>query len=466
MKLLRFVVVIVLAFLPSIQILSQEIYVESFSMLENDLTANTFGTTEYDQNGEVSALIKVVTLEKGFVFDGGMLGIVKTLQKAGEVWVYVPFGLQRITIAHPDLGILRDYYFPVPIEKARTYELRLKTVRPDHKDEGMTPNVNVTFDNPTENSGIYLNGAFIGTGNWSGLVAASTFVLEVKQEGYATYSTTITIEADKPEQVIQIPPLDPVKGNIMANSIPDNATVYMDGVMRGKSPLLIENLESGTYNLEFRMRGYLPYTTAVTVKTDETYKSDAILQRVNNNVYAGAGYQYGHLSGIWAFAGIYVWNFNLELGYLKHSAPNEYAYWLITPEGKPGISSLIEYEFSLKDVLSGSLGYGIPIGKGFCLTPALGASYYKITGVCSHKDGYIADAVANQYGNISTYTLSGFATARIEYSPVRYVALTMSPTYELPIAKGSMVSTLDDNTDITRKWCGGFSVKAGVKLYF
>ena len=74
---------------------AQSISVSSFRLLENDLDANTAGTMERDQNGEVAALIKVVTTQTGFTFDGGALGIVKTIQKPGEIWVYVPRGLKR-----------------------------------------------------------------------------------------------------------------------------------------------------------------------------------------------------------------------------------------------------------------------------------------------------------------------------------------------------------------------------------
>ena len=46
---------------------AQNISVESFKLLENDLTANTTGTMERDQNGEVVALIKVVTTGQGLM---------------------------------------------------------------------------------------------------------------------------------------------------------------------------------------------------------------------------------------------------------------------------------------------------------------------------------------------------------------------------------------------------------------
>lgn len=124
MRLNRLVHIIVFLFYIAV-VHAQSLTVESFRLLENDLTANTYGTIQHDQNGEVAALIKVVTPETGFVFDGGMMGIVKTLQKTGEIWVYVPHSIQKITVSHQELGVLRDYYFPIPIAKACTYEMKI-----------------------------------------------------------------------------------------------------------------------------------------------------------------------------------------------------------------------------------------------------------------------------------------------------------------------------------------------------
>ncbi|MBR4779210.1 MAG: PEGA domain-containing protein [Bacteroidaceae bacterium] len=120
-------IIIGLLGLFAIRLFAQDISVESFRLLENDLTAITNGTQEIDQNGEVAALIKVVTTQQDFNFDIGSLGVVKVLQQVGEIWVYVPRGAQRITISHQQLGLLRDYYFPIPILSARTYELKLTT---------------------------------------------------------------------------------------------------------------------------------------------------------------------------------------------------------------------------------------------------------------------------------------------------------------------------------------------------
>ena len=78
-----------------------------------------------DQNNRKAALIKVVIPEAGFDFDVGVMGVVGVKQEVGEVWVYVPEGVRKITIKHQTYGIIRDYEFGCPIESATVYEMRL-----------------------------------------------------------------------------------------------------------------------------------------------------------------------------------------------------------------------------------------------------------------------------------------------------------------------------------------------------
>ena len=106
---------------------AQKIAVESFELLANDLTANIEGSTVYDLNGEKCALIKIETTQRGFSFDVGFLGVMKVVEQPGEIWLYVPEKVNHITIAHPQLGILRDYRFDIQIVKARTYLMKLTT---------------------------------------------------------------------------------------------------------------------------------------------------------------------------------------------------------------------------------------------------------------------------------------------------------------------------------------------------
>ena len=88
--------------------------VASFQLIENDL--EPILNEVKDQNGNTCALLKIQTSQMGFTFDVGSLGVTKTEQHTGEIWVYVPFGVRRISIHHQQLGHLNDYYFPCSIE--------------------------------------------------------------------------------------------------------------------------------------------------------------------------------------------------------------------------------------------------------------------------------------------------------------------------------------------------------------
>ena len=103
---------------------SSGFYVQSFRKLEWDLDARS-NHPMLDQNNRRAALIKVVIPEVGFDFDVGVMGVVGVRQEVGEVWVYVPEGVRKITIKHQTYGVIRDYEFGCPIESASVYELRL-----------------------------------------------------------------------------------------------------------------------------------------------------------------------------------------------------------------------------------------------------------------------------------------------------------------------------------------------------
>src|SRR5574344_2462854 len=91
---------------------AQNINVASFNLDPKDLTANLEGTTVYDQNGQKCALIRIQTTQKGFSFDVGALGVQKVDDtKVGEIWLYVPEGVKRLTMRHPQLGSLLNYPF-------------------------------------------------------------------------------------------------------------------------------------------------------------------------------------------------------------------------------------------------------------------------------------------------------------------------------------------------------------------
>lgn len=94
--------------------------------METDITARVTAPKK-DQNGEICALIRIVTNVKDLMFEPDALGITARENKTGEIWVYVPRGARRISILHDELGILRNYFYPEIIEKGTVYEMVLNT---------------------------------------------------------------------------------------------------------------------------------------------------------------------------------------------------------------------------------------------------------------------------------------------------------------------------------------------------
>ena len=263
---------IFLSFLSAQVVPAQDISVFSFKALENDLTANTYGTMEKDFNGETAALIKVMTTEQGFVFHGGMVGIVKTKQGIGEIWVYVPHGIKRITIQHPQLGVLRDYYIPIPIEKARTYEMVLTTgkttsivlhdIEKQYVVFNVTPiNAIVTLDEEE---------LLVEDGSAKKLVPYGTYNYRVSSPNYHTTAGAVTITAEgKVEKDIT---LRPNYGwiKVCGDSDSNGAYVYIDNERVGKLPYTSKELKSGVHTVKVMKNMYKTYERQVTVSDNET----------------------------------------------------------------------------------------------------------------------------------------------------------------------------------------------------
>lgn len=95
----------------------------SLRLLENDFTAKT--NSIYDQNGQLTALIKIFTTAQGLYFSIGDHDVVKTERKGeGEIWIYVPQGATAVTVMNRH-GSITSFLFDAPFEGGKTYELKL-----------------------------------------------------------------------------------------------------------------------------------------------------------------------------------------------------------------------------------------------------------------------------------------------------------------------------------------------------
>lgn len=240
-----------------------EIAVKSFRRLENDLDARVTAPIK-DFNGDQSAIIKVVTTQSGFSFDCGQIGIVKTVIKPGEIWVYVPYGAKRMTISHPQLGLLRDYQFPESTEKATVYELVLLSGKIEQViTEGITTQWVMINPEPAD-AMIYIDDLFVKCGVYQAKLKPGSYTYRVEAPSHHSDAGKFEVVDKKVERNIK---LKPAIGSFAISSKPEaGAKVIIDGKLQSSvTPYNTEALGSGEHTVQVVKEMYLPLTKKVTI---------------------------------------------------------------------------------------------------------------------------------------------------------------------------------------------------------
>ena len=251
-----------------------EMSVRAFYLAETDLDANTAGTMMYDQNGEVCALIKLETSLDGFTFDVGSLGVRDVQRVGGELWIYVPFGVRRITLSHPQLGVIRDYQFPVPIEKARTYIMQLnaklgnRVYDNEHRQE-------LILQVTPPDAEVLINGMGVkldSTGRFSQELAFGVYDITVQRPDYHT--VTIQQQIDSPDMAHYREVV--MKQDYGWLSIPgyDGETVWVDNDIVNYAQGDVLKLKSGHYLLARKKPLYKRHVTAIEIKDSVVFVLD------------------------------------------------------------------------------------------------------------------------------------------------------------------------------------------------
>lgn len=251
---------------------AQQISVKSFRALPNDMDARQNYPMK-DQNGDLCAIIKVVTTEKGFTFDIGTLGITKTEQKTSELWVYIPHGAKRISVFHENLGQLRDYLFPEAINEGICYEMALTT---DNVKLIVVPAIieSQWFLITSDPSGadVYINNQISGKTPYQMEHQIGKYTWRIAKELYLPEAGAVELlSGDGNKQELKIT-LKPNFGTLQVNSLPENgAAVTIDDLPTGKTtPCTIEKVKSGDHTISLSRDQYASVSKRITMSAGET----------------------------------------------------------------------------------------------------------------------------------------------------------------------------------------------------
>lgn len=253
---------------------AQNISVKSFRALPNDMTASSLEGKRIDRNNEVAALIKIATTQTGFTFEAGALGIVDTKQDVGEVWVWVPRDSRKITIKHPQLGILRDYRYPVEIQAERTYEMELIVGKVETIVTQSFTSQFLVFNVSPKDAMLIVDGEPwpLTDGTAQKMVDFGKHDYLVEATDYHSEAGRITVDDPDNPVVVEVP-LKPAFGYLKITgdqAILSQATIYIDN---GNSPDALKSskqLKSGQHKVHIIHPKYKPYERMVTITDDET----------------------------------------------------------------------------------------------------------------------------------------------------------------------------------------------------
>ena len=505
--------ILITAVLP---VMADGISVISFKLLDTDLTANTRGTQKLDQNGEKAALIKIVTPERGFLFNGGSLGIVGTEEKAGEIWLYVPPRAQKLTITHEVFGVLRDYFYPVSVQGGRTYEMLLdigtgryvtittsqaksdvtidgeyvgkspiynrymnygrhtvttqndiyegnETIIVATTDEKETKMVNIQMQDMRSHYGevivsvandadIWFNDHQVGTGTWSAQLREGDYVVETRKNDCDPVRTTFTVQPQRQNKVEATPPV-PHTGRLNIYTRPRSAKA----VLNGTQDINVEDIQTlpvGTYQLAFSHKGYVGTDREFTITHNETTTDTVSLARVK--YIKPQAFYFGAGYTFRSLGGITAL---AGVTYKNIDLQVSYTFGLGESDevkwySTDGNDNYLSSCTYKRSTFAVKAGYLIPLTERLGITPQLGYEIEKLSG--SVKDG------TKLYGDGASANCLSLG-AKLMWAPIQRLYVFANPALSIGVSKDDNFQKIADNSDIS---AGGFMMSIGAIFNF
>lgn len=266
---IKLLLVISLFFVATATKAQNKIQVTSFNRMETDVTAR-ITAPQRDQNGEVCALIRIVTTEKDLMFEPDALGIVSRENKPGEIWLYIPRGARRISIMHDKFGVLRNYFYPDIIEKATVYEMEIQIGDGAQQTPANTNTQLIVMRPDPATADIYIDDEKVPTENglFTATMKKGTHTYRVESPMYAPEAGIIDLGS---EQKIMSVTLKPRFGYLEIFSLPEqDAKVFINNELAGQTPYKSDRMPLQEYRIRIEKDFFFPMDSTVTIFAGKT----------------------------------------------------------------------------------------------------------------------------------------------------------------------------------------------------
>ncbi|HVP95160.1 MAG TPA: PEGA domain-containing protein [Methanoregulaceae archaeon] len=103
-------------------------------------------------------------------------------------------------------------------------------------------------------------------------------IVTLTLSGYDDYTETVSVMSDTTSTVnVDLAKINPAPGSVRVTSTPSLATVYLDNVNKGTTPLTLDNVGAGSHTILLRKIGYNDYRTSINVISGKTVTVSATL---------------------------------------------------------------------------------------------------------------------------------------------------------------------------------------------
>lgn len=157
--------------------------------------------------------------------------------------------------------------------------------------DGQTTNITATLESnfgkvklkSADNAEIWVDNVKKGSGEWQGRLESGDHLVECRKKSHNSASYTLTVHAGEDvERTFE--PLVPICGMVDITSTPIGATITIDGVEVGKTPLMKSDVLVGRRTIVISKEGYNSNTEAVDVVQGKVVSVKSSLSQRSENV--------------------------------------------------------------------------------------------------------------------------------------------------------------------------------------
>lgn len=268
------------------------ISINSFAQLEvkqgsfNEVTGFVnINDKQYDSNDNLYAVLKIRTenindkQRNELIFNVYDNAEFEVENQVGEVWLYVSYFANHITISHPEMGSA-EFYLPFDMKGKKGYELTIV-----NKTENATGQGSLwLYTLPENDATITINGKTlkVKTPYKNDMMAAGEYEITVSKEGYEDVTENVTIyDGDNIDLEIEMPLLKP---RLEIKTSPDGAAVYIDGEFLGYTPQKTEKIAVGKHTLTLKMPKRNTFTKEFEIEPQKLTRFDVYMNTYPKDV--------------------------------------------------------------------------------------------------------------------------------------------------------------------------------------